>query len=110
MAFVRSLPADLSNRHAFGLIERRLLARHIGLGLVECILKAPLIDAEQLLAFAHLFVVVNKDVRTRRLKSAILADALAKFTIKVEPRRENCLWCRKGVLSRPEVGVVGELR
>jgi hypothetical protein len=38
------------------------MTRHIGLGLIERILKAPLIDAEQLLTFAHLFIVVSTDV------------------------------------------------
>ena len=47
---------------ALGLIEGRLLARHICLGLLKCILESPLVDAEQLLTFAHLLVVVNKDI------------------------------------------------
>jgi len=56
---------------AFRLIERRLMTRHIGLGLIERILKASLIDAEQLLAFAHLFVVVNKDVADQGRKLVV---------------------------------------
>jgi len=47
---------------AFGLVERRLPTRDIGFGLIKRILKAPLIDTEQLLAFAHPFVVVDEDV------------------------------------------------
>ena len=52
-------PLTLS--HAGAMADERILA-DIGLRLSERILKAPLIDTEQLLAFAHLFVVVNKDV------------------------------------------------
>jgi hypothetical protein len=44
--------------------------------------------------------------------AAALASRDAFRGTKVEPRlrRENNLWCGKGVLSRPEVRVVGELR
>ena len=45
-----------------------------------------------------------------RMNPAILADVLAKSTIKVSRGGENSLWCGKGVLSRPKVRVVGELR
>src|SRR5262249_11065920 len=47
---------------ALGLVERDLPARDIGFRLIERILKAPLIDTEQLLALTYLFVVVNEDI------------------------------------------------
>src|SRR5262245_14465281 len=47
---------------ALGLVERDLTAGDVGLRLIERILEAPLVDAEQLLAFGHFVIVVNKDV------------------------------------------------
>src|SRR6202048_376041 len=47
---------------ALVLIQRRQAARDLGLGLIERILKAPLIDAKKRLGLPHLLVVMNKHV------------------------------------------------
>ena len=80
-----------AHKIALGLIERRLLARHIGFGLIERILKAPLIDAEQLLAFAHLFVVVNKDVADQAGYVGGDLDHVGAHTAVARPRLEHVI-------------------
>jgi hypothetical protein len=47
---------------ALVLIQRRLAARRLGFGLIERILKAPLIDAKERLSLSYLLIILNKDV------------------------------------------------
>ncbi len=76
---------------ALGLIERRLTARDIGLRLIERILKAPLIDAEQLLALAHLFVVMNKDVADQAGHVGGDRDDVGAHAAVARPRLEHVI-------------------
>ena len=68
-----------------------LSACDIGFCLIERILKAPLIDPEQLLTFAYLFIVMNKDVADQAGNVCGDRDHVGAHTAVARPRLKHVI-------------------